>query len=219
MEYYQNGGGSAARLLWSSASTPKAIIPQGRLYPALSRLLELQLNEGTGTPADSSGRNNTIQNSGATWTSSGHNGAAMDFAGGSVNATGPIQTGLNGSFSIEAWIKLRSLPAWRNGIFSKEVYASNGFRFGVDVNGKLVFWTTESGGSINAVSSTSVVLNAWTHAKAVYAAGTLKLYLDGNLVATASGTHVASSSQFSIGRFGGSPIFDGIIDEILVTEP
>lgn len=36
MEYYENGGGAQAKLLWSSPSTPKAIVPQGRLYPAPS---------------------------------------------------------------------------------------------------------------------------------------------------------------------------------------
>jgi uncharacterized repeat protein (TIGR03806 family) len=33
MEYYENGGGAAAQLAWSSPSTPQAIIPQSQLYP------------------------------------------------------------------------------------------------------------------------------------------------------------------------------------------
>ncbi len=32
MEYYENAGGAVARLLWSSASVPKAVIPGSRLY-------------------------------------------------------------------------------------------------------------------------------------------------------------------------------------------
>ena len=36
MEFYENGGGATARLLWSSASTPKAVIP-ARLYPPAPR--------------------------------------------------------------------------------------------------------------------------------------------------------------------------------------
>jgi fibronectin type 3 domain-containing protein len=32
MEYYQGAGGATAKLLWSSPSTPKAIIPQSQLY-------------------------------------------------------------------------------------------------------------------------------------------------------------------------------------------
>jgi len=34
MEYYEKAVGAVARLSWSSPSTPKAIIPQARLYPA-----------------------------------------------------------------------------------------------------------------------------------------------------------------------------------------
>ena len=33
MEFYENGGGATARLLWSSASTPKAVVPNTRLFP------------------------------------------------------------------------------------------------------------------------------------------------------------------------------------------
>ncbi len=32
MDFYENGGGAVARLLWSSASTPKQVVPQGQLY-------------------------------------------------------------------------------------------------------------------------------------------------------------------------------------------
>jgi glucose/arabinose dehydrogenase len=34
MEYYENGGLATARLSWSSASTPKAVVPTARLYPS-----------------------------------------------------------------------------------------------------------------------------------------------------------------------------------------
>ncbi|MBS1563972.1 MAG: T9SS type A sorting domain-containing protein, partial [Bacteroidetes bacterium] len=34
MKYYEKGGGAVAKLLWSSASTPKAVVPQSQLYPA-----------------------------------------------------------------------------------------------------------------------------------------------------------------------------------------
>jgi PA14 domain len=34
MEFYENIGWATARLLWSSASTPKAVIPTARLFPA-----------------------------------------------------------------------------------------------------------------------------------------------------------------------------------------
>ena len=33
LEFYEDGGSAEARLLWQSPSTPKAIVPQSRLYP------------------------------------------------------------------------------------------------------------------------------------------------------------------------------------------
>jgi hypothetical protein len=34
MEFYENGGTAVAKLLWSSASTPKQTVPKNQLYPA-----------------------------------------------------------------------------------------------------------------------------------------------------------------------------------------
>jgi hypothetical protein len=33
MEFYERAGSATARLFWSSASTPKAIVPRTRLFP------------------------------------------------------------------------------------------------------------------------------------------------------------------------------------------
>ena len=38
MEFYENGGAATARLLWSSASTPKAVVPSTRLYSQAIRI-------------------------------------------------------------------------------------------------------------------------------------------------------------------------------------
>jgi hypothetical protein len=40
MEYYENGGGAAAHLSWSSASNPKEIIPQSQLIPPSVELFQ-----------------------------------------------------------------------------------------------------------------------------------------------------------------------------------
>jgi len=38
MEYYDNGGGAFARLLWSSPQTPKAVVPADHLFPPTNGL-------------------------------------------------------------------------------------------------------------------------------------------------------------------------------------
>lgn len=63
MEYYENGGSASARLLWSSSSTAKSVIPQTQLYSAAMVPLPLQFQSVslqsnavhftfTGTPGD-----------------------------------------------------------------------------------------------------------------------------------------------------------------------
>ena len=45
MEFYEDTGNATARLLWSSASTPKAVVPNARLFPqAASVLASLHVN-------------------------------------------------------------------------------------------------------------------------------------------------------------------------------
>ena len=44
MEYYENGGSAVARLLWSSASVPKAVIPSARLYPSAAPATAIRIN-------------------------------------------------------------------------------------------------------------------------------------------------------------------------------
>ena len=47
MDYYENGGGAAAHLSWSSASTPKAIIPSSQLYATTNPPPGVVLNSPT----------------------------------------------------------------------------------------------------------------------------------------------------------------------------
>jgi glucose/arabinose dehydrogenase len=44
MEFYENGGGATARLLWSSASVPKAVVPSSRLYPQATVPTTIRIN-------------------------------------------------------------------------------------------------------------------------------------------------------------------------------
>jgi glucose/arabinose dehydrogenase len=44
MEFFENAGGATARLLWSSASLPKAVIPSTRLYAAAAAPSAIRIN-------------------------------------------------------------------------------------------------------------------------------------------------------------------------------
>jgi len=55
MEYYENGGGATAKLLWSSASTPKQVIPQNQLYPVATATYTITASVGAGGTITPSG--------------------------------------------------------------------------------------------------------------------------------------------------------------------
>jgi hypothetical protein len=44
MEFYEDTGNATARLLWSSASTPKAVVPTARLFPQASTSTTIRVN-------------------------------------------------------------------------------------------------------------------------------------------------------------------------------
>ena len=59
MEYYENGGAAVAKLLWSSPSTPKQVVPQSQLVPA-SPSVEIQIGDPVIEAADDSGNANLL---------------------------------------------------------------------------------------------------------------------------------------------------------------
>jgi len=59
MEYYENGGGAVAQLLWSSPSTAKQAVPTSQLYAAASAT-PVTLGETNVLPTDDSGNGNLL---------------------------------------------------------------------------------------------------------------------------------------------------------------
>ena len=55
MEFYERGGAATARLLWSSPSTPKAVVPTARLFPAAQSATAIRINFQTASAAVPSG--------------------------------------------------------------------------------------------------------------------------------------------------------------------
>lgn len=55
MEFYERSGGATARVLWSSPSTPKAVVPTGRLFPPAQSSSTIRINFQTASAAVPSG--------------------------------------------------------------------------------------------------------------------------------------------------------------------
>lgn len=101
-----------------------------------------------------------------------------------------------GSFTLEFYIQPTTLQGTAlnylsNIMIGREVAATKGFRIGFDLNGRVQFWTTESGGSL-LVNSTTNVLTAGVavHLAFVYdlATTTGRIVLNGATIASARGS-------------------------------
>jgi len=185
-------------------------------------------NEGSGTTvADSSGNNLSGTIVGATWTTGGRYGGALSFNGTSsyVDLGNPAAFQLNGSMTIEAWVKASTNPADDGQIVAK----SNGqgwalktspdtgpHTFGVELS-------SASGATVQRYSTTVRALNTWYHIAGVYdAAGqTLTTYVNGVLDngilrGTVPASQVSQNLNVNIGRRSGGFYFSGIIDEVRI---
>ena len=136
-------------------------------------------------------------------------------------------------FSITAWIKLKSTQANQTILENYEYLSSTsrGFNFKVHTGDKLKFDGYYSDATrTDALSSTSIPLNTWTHVAAVYdsTSSSIKLYINGSEVSYTTQTYNAmqyhSNCAVNIGAltYGGGAgtndqqWFNGHIDELRV---
>jgi glucose/arabinose dehydrogenase len=177
-------------------------------------------DENTGTAVgDASGNANNGVAGNATW-AAGKFGSALSFNGTSSRVTVPDANTLDltRASTIEAWVWPTALSGWatvvlkeRTGGIVYSLYADNGGNVPV---GQL--WT---GAERNALGTSKLALNAWTHLAATWDGATLRLYVNGIQTGSAAvnATLDASTGPLSI---GGNAIwgefFKGLIDEVRV---
>lgn len=179
--------------------------------------------EGTGTTTvDASGNNNTGTLSNATWTTAGKYGKALSFNGTSsiVNVADAASLRLTSAMTLEAWVKPTAAGGvWRT-VVMKEITGELAYALysneDVDVPAAYV----RVGSTSRRVGGSGIVpLNSWTHLAATYTSGALRLYVNGTLVSTTTGTGSIASATRPL-RIGGNTIwgeyFAGLIDEVKV---
>ena len=125
-------------------------------------------------------------------------GKAVSFPAGNDFAYG------TGDFTIEGWFyttvigQVSGASASSHIFFGQTVSGTNYLLFGIDDNGKLLFYNTASGGGSDLFSSApdgSVVLNQWQHIALCRSSGTLKLFVDGSQVISISNTFDFSNTD------------------------
>jgi hypothetical protein len=132
-----------------------------------------------------------------------------------------LPTNLPPAFTLAFWVKPNGFGgtiggggAYNNVLFGGDQYLTSGFRSGFTSAGVFSFWTTESGGTLTLNDTTAVSTGAWNWFAVTYSGGSAKLYRNGALVASASGTYVAGTTTMGIDTgTGGVDFYWGSVDD------
>jgi len=187
--------------------------------PGIDGIAAYPFDENAGTvAADVVGGHDATLVGGASWTA-GHSGSALATNGsGQFADTGAALLNTEGSYSAAAWVRFNSV----GDAFQTAVSQDGGDHsaFYLQYSGadhKLAF----SFVGTRALAPSTVEPNRWYHLVGVRdaAAGTLKLYVDGQLAATRSVCLGEASSGHTVigrGKYGGNPVdfLDGAVDQV-----
>ena len=182
-------------------------------------------DEGSGpTATDVSGSGNHGTLTGATWTTAGKFGGALAFNGSSSWVTVPDAPSLDftTSMTLEAWVYPTKATTWST-ILMKEQPGDFVYVLYAGASNKppalfLNVSTSVSGEhGIVAPGGSTLPSYAWSHLAGTYDGITLRLYLNGTLVASQAFTGLIAPSTGAL-RLGGDSIsgdyFQGRLDEV-----
>ena len=171
---------------------------------------------GGTTTTDASGNGNSGSVGTATWTSNGKYGSALVFNG--TNARVAVNDSpsldLTASMTLEAWVFPTASGGWRDVVYKvDDMYYLEGSSPGGPPG---------MGGTFSPsplIGPSALPLNTWSHLAATYDGSTMRLYVNGAVVASKaqSGPVATSTGALSIGGdalYGQS--FQGTIDEVRI---
>lgn len=152
-------------------------------------------------------------------------GKCLKFDGNNnfVNATNTsIKFGPSDSFTFSAWFN-KKVDKGNNSVFVQQG-TTNKFGYGLTgaVDGTFYAYVGKNGVGTNPATSSVLSLSTWYHAVGVFDGSTIKLYINGVLVATTAYTYGAISAADSsayIGDDSDAPTtraFKGFIDDVKV---
>ncbi|HET8862485.1 MAG TPA: LamG domain-containing protein, partial [Solirubrobacterales bacterium] len=182
-------------------------------------------DENQGTVAhDSTGNHDGTIEGGASWSGEGKYGSALDFNGtnGLVKIADANDLDLTKAFTLEAWVRPDTLAKWNPAIAKLKGGPLSGYLLAASGNQATPAppaGFTANNGSINGVNgSAALTTGTWSHLAVTYDATNLRLYLNGELLATHSAvTAQANSGELTIGYSSYlATYFDGKIDEVRV---
>ncbi|MCM3748836.1 hypothetical protein M3223_15895 [Paenibacillus pasadenensis] len=194
--------------------TPAPVVPAD---PSLKG--HWKFDETSGTAAADASNNSatgTLLN-GSAWTTAGKTQGALQLDGVDdyVQLPNVVNPGTT-SFTAAAWVKLETSLGQTQTILQQEGTNGRGWLFR-RADGKLASFL---GGTATVSTGTIPADGSWHHTALTYDAGTVKLYLDGQLVATAARTAVSSTDALRVGRHKTPDLnneeWDGAMDNVRI---
>lgn len=194
-------------------------VPAGT--PGIDGIAAYPFDENTGTvAADAVGDHDATLVGGASWTA-GKSGSALAVNGsGQYADTGAALLNTEGSYSAAAWVKFNAVGDGFQTVVSQDGDSTSAFFLqysGADHRLAFSFVGTR------ALAPTAPEPNRWYHLVGVRdaASGTLKLYVDGQPVATKSvclGDASTGHTVIGRGKYGGGPVdyLNGAVDQVHV---
>src|SRR5213079_1370928 len=178
-------------------------------------------DEGTGTTvADASGNNHTGTVSGATWTTAGRYGSALTFNGTTAKVTvlNAASLRLTTGMTLEAWVYPTAAPTGWRAVIDKNVDGYYLMASSDQGNRPAVGGAWPPGNRI-LVGPSGLAVNTWTHLAGTFDGAMVRLYVNGELVAsqaqTAALTATAGTLQIGSDSYAGEN-FAGRIDEVRI---
>lgn len=146
-------------------------------------------DEGSGSTAGDSAGNNDGTIHGASWESTGKYGAALDFDGTDdlVSVADASELDFTDEFTLEAWVKPDTLGAFSPVITKGEDPGSNvsGYQMNAQAYGKPAGFVAHSGALGILFGPAVLPTDTWSHLAFTSDGATLRMYIDGELAATA----------------------------------
>jgi len=205
----------------TATSTPTATpttTPGPTATPAPGLVAAYGFDEESGTVvSDASGNGNNGTISGATWTTSGKYGNALTFNGTSafvtINNAPSLQ--LTGGMTLEAWVYPSSVSSvWQDVIYKGN---DNYYLEGTSTNSSLPAMRCTFGSPL--YGTVPLTVNTWAHLAATYDGATMRLYVNGEQVASRAQTGAIATSTNPL-QIGGDifygQYFAGLIDEVRI---
>jgi hypothetical protein len=209
--WFQNEQSVARRAaIWPTTGDP--------YWNDVSLLLHMDGSNGSTTFTDSSSTPKTITVNGNAQISTAQSkfGGASGLFDGSGDYLEEAGLTLGTSdFTMECWVRLASITDCA--IFNQGNSDSTGsYCLAVNsANGKVYFYADNSS-RFSSVGALSV--DTWSHVALVRAGNDYKLFIDGTLDGSYTGTHNHSNTPFKIAKgFGGIAELNGYIDETRIT--